>query len=571
MDFVQQLKASVDIVRVVQDYVRLTKRGARYVGLCPFHNEKNPSFTVTPALQFFYCHGCHAGGDVLSFVMRIEHLSFFEARNTLAERNGIPLPKRSEYSDDDTRLRAAVYQMHEIAQAEFQNQLRSPQGAEARAYLEKRGVSPESVEQFGIGYSGRSLLRTLESNKFAQDHLASSGLVVRREDGSFYDLFRKRLMFPIHNETGKVIGFGGRALDPAEKAKYINSPDTPIYRKKTVLYNLHRARDAARKSGRLILVEGYMDVVGVHAAGLREVIATCGTALTREQVQVMKRHAPLVTVNFDPDAAGSSAAEKSIQLLLAESMRIGMVQLEGGLDPHEYCRQHGAEAYAGCVEKAKTYFYWLADRARAKFDMRTANGRVDVLNFLRPAVQSLTDTLERAAVVNDLASYLNVSSGLVLENFRKLATGKRDAAPQESQPRLPESDRILLAVLLSDPDSHPALIPALRQLSVLNLSPAARIYAALFALAGSGEPVHLANLHERLEEADRKLLSASLLSNYANEHTVTMESALACLATLKRRDGEQGKADLKARIREAERSGNLQEAMSLAQSLSRLA
>ncbi|MDQ6677437.1 MAG: DNA primase [Acidobacteriota bacterium] len=571
MDFVQQLKASVDIVRVVQDYVRLTKRGARYVGLCPFHNEKNPSFTVTPALQFFYCHGCHAGGDVLSFVMQIEHLSFFEARNTLAERNGIPLPKRSEYADEDTRLRAAVYQMHEIAQGEFENQLRSPQGAEARAYLEKRGVSPESVAQFGIGYSGRSLLRTLESHKFAQDYLASSGLVVRRDNGSFYDLFRNRLMFPIHNETGKVIGFGGRALDPEEKAKYINSPETPIYRKKTVLYNLHRAREAARKSGRLILVEGYMDVVGVYATGLTEVIATCGTALTREQVQVMKRHAPLVTVNFDPDAAGSNAAEKSIQLLLAESMRISMVQLEGGLDPDEYCRQHGGEAYARCVEKAKTYFYWLADRARAKFDMRTAEGRVDVFNFLRPAVQSLTDKLERAAVVNDLASYLNVPSGLVIENFRKLAGDKRDASTQEIQPRLPESDRLLLAVLLSDPESHEALIPALRELSVLNLSPAARIYAALFALADSGEPVHLANLHERLEEPDRKLLSASLLSSHANEHAVTLESALACLTTLKRRDGEQRTADLKARIREAERSGNLQEAMSLYKSLSRLA
>ena len=547
MDFVAQLKSQVDIVRTVQDYVRLTKRGQRYVGLCPFHSEKNPSFTVTPALQFFYCHGCHAGGDVLSFVMQMEHVSFFEARNLLAERNGIPLPKRSDYADDDTKLRAAVYQMHEIAQEEFQGQLRGSAGESAREYLVNRGVSEESVREFGIGYAGRSLLKLFEQRGFTSDQLAASGLVVRGEDGGFYDLFRNRLMFPIHGETGKVIAFGGRALDPAAKAKYINSPETPIYRKKTVLYNLHRAREGARKSGRMILVEGYMDVIGVYSTGIAEVIATCGTALTREQVQTMKRHAPAITVNFDPDAAGSNAAEKSIQLLLAESVRISIVQLAGGLDPDEYCRQHGAAKYSECVEKAKTYFYWLADRARARFDMRTAEGRVDAFQFLLPAVQGLTDKLERVAVANDLASYLNVSSGLVLENFRKMAADKRDA-PAPIIERLPELDRILLSVLLSDAESHGALLPELRQLSGIEHSPARRIYAALFALADSGEGLSFAALHARLEDADQKTLSASLLSQDANEHSATLDSALRCITFMKRRDTESRISQLKAQI-----------------------
>ncbi len=568
MDFVQQLKAQVDIVRVVQDYVRLTKRGQRYVGLCPFHNEKNPSFTVTPSMQFFYCHGCHEGGDVLNFIMKIEHLSFFEARNSLAERNGIPLPKRSEYADDDTKLRAAVYQMHELAQKEFTSQLAASQGSGAREYLKKRGVSDRSVSEFGIGYAGKSLLRLLESNGFTTDQLAASGLVVRREEGGFYDLFRNRLMFPIHGETGKVIGFGGRALDPEDKAKYINSPETSIYRKKTVLYNLHRAKEAARKSGRLILVEGYMDVVGVYSSGIAEVIATCGTALTREQVQAMKRHAPVVTVNFDPDAAGSNAAEKSIQLLLAESIRISIVQLEGGLDPDEYCRQNGAEAYAACVEKAKSYFYWLADRARAKFDMRTVEGRVDVFQFLLPAVQGLTDKLERVAVANDLASYLNVPSGLVLENFRKMAGDKRDVAVAE-QVRLPESDRILLSVLLTDPDSAEVLLPELRKIATLQISPAARIYAALFGLVDGGGPLSAASLHERLEEADRKLLAASLFSPHANEQGATLLAAQACLEGLKRKDAAQKVSDVKAQIREAERAGDWDTALALMKTLSR--
>ena len=570
MDFVQQLKAQVDIVRVVQDYVRLTKRGQRYVGLCPFHNEKNPSFTVTPAMQFFYCHGCHEGGDVLSFIMKIEHLSFFEARNALAERNGIPLPKRSEYTDDDTKLRAAVYQMHELAQSAFTAQLASSAGKGAREYLKKRGVLDASVQEFGIGYANKSLLQTLEQNGFTQDQLAASGLVVRREEGGFYDLFRNRLMFPIHSETGKVIGFGGRALDPEDKAKYINSPETAIYRKKTVLYNLHRAREAARKSGRLILVEGYMDVIGVYTSGIAEVIATCGTALTREQVQAMKRHSPLVTVNFDPDAAGSNAAEKSIQLLLAESVRISIVQLAGGLDPDEYCRQHGPVAYAACVDKAKSYFYWLADRARAKFDMRTAEGRVDAFQFLLPAIQGLTGNLERVAVANDVAAYLNVRGGMVLENFRKMANDKHDVPVQE-QPKLPDSDHIIFAVLLSDPESPAVLLPKIRNLAAIQVSPACRIYAALFALADSDVAISFSSLNERLEEIDRKMLSASMFSPEGSGHVATLAGALSSVEALKRSYASVQQADLKAQIRDAEQRGDWDTAISLTKNLTRSA
>jgi DNA primase len=241
VDFAQQLKSSIDIVRVISDYVRLKKVGSRFSGLCPFHNERTPSFAVTPAMQFYYCHGCHAGGDIFTFVMQMEHISFLEARNLLAERNGIPLPKKSEYADEDTKLRGDVYQMHEIAYEEFRAQLATSAGAEARAYIGKRGISPEIAEQFGLGYSGRSLARLFDSRGFTKQQIEASGLVGKREDGTSYDLFRNRLMFPIHNESGKIIAFGGRALDPNEKAKYINSPETPIYMKKAVLYYLHRA------------------------------------------------------------------------------------------------------------------------------------------------------------------------------------------------------------------------------------------------------------------------------------------------------------------------------------------
>jgi DNA primase len=569
VDFAQQLKSSIDIVRVIQDYVRLKKVGARFSGLCPFHNEKTPSFTVTPAMQFYYCHGCHAGGDIFTFIMQMEHVSFLEARNLLAERNGIPLPNKSEYADDDTKLRAALYSMHEIAQEEFRSQLASTQGAEARAYLSKRGVSPGTVEQFGLGYAGRPLSRLLESRGFSRQQLEISGLVGKREDGTLYDIFRNRLMFPIHNESGKIIGFGGRALDPSDKAKYINSPETAIYKKKAVLYNLHRAKEAIRKSDRLILVEGYMDVIGVYASGLHEVIATCGTALTREQVLNFRRHSQKIVLNFDPDNAGSNAAEKSIQLLLAESMHIRIVQLAGGLDPDEFCKEHGPEAYAEAVDRAQTYFYWLADRARAKFDMRSAEGRVEAFQFLLPAIHGLTDKLERVAVANDIASYLHIDTGLVLENFRKMAADKRGAPASQSPDRLAESDRMLISLLLTNEEARQEFVTELKELSIIRESPARRIYEALFAMCDSGANIQFGDLHARLDEAGQKMLAATLIGSETGDAEVTIEHGRSCLESLREKESRAKMVEIKMKIREAERAGNIAEALRLADSLKR--
>src|SRR5205807_6092481 len=230
---------------------------------------------------------------------------------------------------------------------------------------------------------------------FPVAQMEQSGLVGKRQDGSLYDRFRNRLMFPIHNESGKIIAYGGRALSPDDEPKNLNSPETPIYKKSSVLYNLHRAKEAVRKEDRVILVEGYMDAIGVTAAGFRNVVASCGTALTETQVKAVKRHSQRIAVNFDPDAPGAAAAERSVDLLLAEGMQVRIVELEGELDPDEYCKEHGPEAYAGRIEHAKGYFYWLADRARSKHDMRTSEGKVAVLNFLLPKVQRIADPLER--------------------------------------------------------------------------------------------------------------------------------------------------------------------------------
>jgi DNA primase len=562
MDFAQQLKAQVDIVRVASDYVRLRRFGNRYSGLCPFHNEKTPSFSIYTEHQFFKCYGCDARGDVFNFVMMIEGLTFWEALRKLADQHGIPLPKQSLASDEETRLRAALYEMHEIAADHFRATLAGPNGGSVRSYIAERGVASATVQQFGLGLSdrsGRSLMRILEQRGFKPDQLEASGLIGRREDGTLYDRFRNRLMFPIQNESGKVIAFGGRALDPEKKAKYLNSPETKIYKKSNVLYNLNRAKEKAMKIDRIVLVEGYMDVIGATQAGVTEAVATCGTALTVEQIRAMKRHSLNLHLNFDPDAAGTNAAERSIKLLLDENLRVRIVELEGGLDPDEYAKEHGAEAYQQKVAGAKAYFYWLADRARARFNMREPQGRVDAVQFLLPSIQVLNDKLERAAVVNDLASYLGIERGLVLEHFQKAAIDRVDRMPAPKADPAKASDRILLPLLVADAEARGQLIEGLRHLPALRQLKTAPIYEILIGMHDAGDPIDFNSVHSRLQGALQERFASIVL----DAPVASPEDGLACVEALRREDRETLRRELKARIREAERSGDLAEALRL--------
>jgi DNA primase len=574
VDFVEHMKSSVDIVRVVGEYVRLRKAGTRYVGLCPFHTEKTPSFGVHATHQYYKCFGCGAGGDVIKFVMEIEGLSFYEALKLLADRNGIPMPKRAEYSDPESKLRTRLHEMHELADRLFRSALRSENGAAARGYLEKRGVPDAIVEEFGLGYADRSgqfLVRRIGQEGFSREEMEASGLVSKRQDGSgYYDRFRGRLMFPIHSESGKIIAFAGRALEAGDEPKYLNSPETPIYRKSYVLYNLHRARVEIRKADHCILVEGYMDVIGLHAAGVREVVASCGTALTGQQVRLARRHSDKMLVNFDPDAAGASAAERSIQMLLEEGMHIRILALEEGLDPDEYVRRHGVEAYRAKMEKAESYFHWLADRARAKFDMKTAEGRVAGLKFLLPAIQRVSDKLERAAVASDVASYLGVGAGLVLEQFRKAAAHRSEQPVRPVEERVRADEKILINVLLARPDRRSRVLPRLKSLTIIEQLRSSRIFQTMFQLEEAGEDWDYAALQTRLEEKDSHLLASLVFADSISEQDVSIEQAEACVRTLENSEREARVSALRLQAKEAERAGNIEEALRLSEELNRI-
>ncbi len=576
MDFVEQLKSSIDIVKVAGEYVRLKRVGStgRYVGLCPFHQEKTPSFSVNQTRQFYHCFGCGVGGDAIKFVEEIEGLSFWETIKMLAERYGIPMPKRSDYSDAESKLRGALMEMHAIAGQLFQENLRGPQGAEARAYLDKRGVSQEAIDTFELGYaepSGQVLTRKLSERNFSTEQMEASGLVRKRNEGTgYYDSFRGRLMFPIHNESGKAIAFGGRAMNDEDQPKYLNSPETPIYRKTSVLYNLHRARDAVRRSGRAVLVEGYMDVIGVYAAGVKEVVASCGTALTNGQVRTLHRHADTVVVNFDPDTAGANATEKAIQLLLDEGLHVRVVALDGGLDPDEYCQRNGAEAYRAKLDGAATYFHWLADRARSRFDMKTSDGKVAAFKFLLPAVLKISDKLERAATASDMASYLGVDPGLVLDEFKKSAADRRTpVAPAAPSTGIPPMERILLNALLSSDRAReemlPALLPAMTDGFITR-----EVFDGLRQAAEPGAAFTYAALEGRLQPSGRELLRDALTADESSGESVSWEQAQACLRRLESDFRKRQLGELKARVRSAEREGRVKEALSCYAELDRL-
>jgi DNA primase len=578
MDFAEQVKSSVDIVRTIGEYVPLKKAGAaRYTGLCPFHSERTPSFSVHAAHQFYKCFGCGVGGDVFKFVMEIEGIPFYEALKLLAERNGIPVPKSPMASSPKEKMRAAVSEMHEIAWEIFQANLRSTGGAEARAYLARRAVSSDTAAAFGLGLaepSGNQLTRHFEKAGYSAECLEESGLVRRRPEGGFYDYFRGRLIFPIHSESGKVIAFGGRALRDGDNPKYLNSPETPLYHKSSILYNLHRARAAIRKQDRVILVEGYMDAIGVSSAGIHEVVASCGTALTEQQVRTLGRYSRRIIVNFDPDAAGANATERSLQLLLDENFRVRVLQLDQDLDPDEYVKEFGADRYNAQLESAAGYFHWLADRARRKFDMSTIEGRLDGWSFLAPSIERIPGRLERMAIANDVAGYLGVDRSFVLEQFRRGSSGRspvdRQSGARKPEAAAPALERLLLRALVASEEARAGALPRLREHGLTAQFVTRGVFEALFAMEDHGGGFRFADLEARLSPPDQALLASICLTEEGMESEDAYDQVMECIRGLESKSVLTRRSALKSRITEAARAGNVSEALRLTQELDHL-
>ena len=582
MNFSEQLKNQLNIVDVIGQYVRLKRQGSglRYVGLCPFHSEKTPSFGVHSGLGYYKCFGCDSAGDVFKFVQQIESLTFPETLKVLAERYGIPIPERQSSDHPEEQKRAALHEMHEIAAEIFQHNLRGDAGVEARRYLESRNVSKGAMDEFRIGLaldSWDQLTKRLQ--KFGNLLMEESGLFVKRQEGTgVFDRFRSRIIFPIHTESGKIIGFGGRALRDEDKPKYLNSPETSLYKKSTVLYNLHRAKMDARKNDRMILVEGYMDVIGVYTAGIHEVVSISGTAMEMDQVRAIKRQVAHqqavkgeVILNLDPDTAGTKATEKHIAKFLAEGLRVRVLEIPGGLDPDEYIQQSGVENYRKRLLSAESYFHWLADRARSKFDMRTPEGRVDAFQSLWPSLQQVTDRLERSTIASDVAEYLKVDRELVMQNFKRMSKGSSGTAVRSLAAALPPNERLLLAALLASRNARTAVRHYMASSAHSPLLEARNIVDAVLNFDESKEVFSLETISNVLDERSHRILTEVSFGESALVEETAAEQALFCLQALEAKALSVQSNTLRRRIKELEADGKFADAMLALEELNQLA
>ena len=572
-DFAQTVKQQADIVKIVESYIRLRKAGAQnYSGLCPFHKEKSPSFSVHAVRQFYHCFGCQASGDVFSFVGKIENVGFPEAVRIVAQKCGIPLPKREFSSPEqaaESRQRTKLLELHEAATTFFEDQLRGPEGAVAREYLAGRGLTPEGIKTFRIGWAPDSFnaLRDRLSGMADEETLRASGLFSSKEQGDgtlghIYDRFRKRILFPIANESGRVIAFTGRTLETGEKAgpKYFNSPETPLYSKSLVLFNLDKARTAIRQAEFALLVEGQMDCISVYLRGIHNVIATSGTAFTEQQVALLRRHTSQVLVNFDPDTAGANAAEKSVALLTEEGFNIKIVTLEGGLDPDRFIRERGVEAYTAALRGASRQADYLIARARQLFPGQSAEQKQKAMNYLLPHIRRMPERLARDQFAADAAQKLGITDSVLREELRQAALKRRDHI--EARPvALTEVERVLLrALAITDPENQES-----RRLAAQAIAEQPSrfehlgTFTALQALAHrqANDPMDAVE-----DPAQRALFAEALLAETKPPQETEVSSAIQ---ELQERAIANRLRDLRALIAEAERRGDFTELALLTQ------
>jgi DNA primase len=574
--FADRVKQQADIVRVVGEYIRLKKSGQNYTGLCPFHGEKTPSFAVHPVKQIFHCFGCGKGGDVFSFVMEMEKCPFPEAVRIVAEKCGIALPRPKERSPEERKenqQRAVLIEMHRESQTFFVKQLETTgEGRAARAYLEDRGLDKDTIARFGIGYApsgGDALLRHLKA-KYAEKLLIESGLISRDQSGGrLFDRFRRRITFPIANESGKIVAFGCRALGD-DQPKYLNSPETPVYSKSNVLYHLDRAKDALRRQDFAVLVEGYMDAIAVARAGISNVVASCGTSLAEPQIKLLGRFTKRVIVNYDPDSAGQAAAERSVSLLLEHDFEVKVLALPAlsnkKADPDLFIREKGVDAYVKALKEAPPYVDYLIGRAR-QMDLTTGEGKLRALNFLMPYVQKIPNALLRSEWATRISQQLRIDEPVLRAALNKAAAERRSEV--KTKPELvgragKPAERRLIRMLAEAEEFKKELAKQLKENQLYHGLETEKIFAALIVAGLSEEPMAATEIGATLEERDRRVFFEIL---FEEAHEGSWEEAESCIEALRSRQVERELAQLQREIESNPNGAVLRELLARKQEL----
>lgn len=458
-ELIDQIKDSNDIVSIVSEYVSLKKKGQNYWGCCPFHSEKTPSFSVSPEKGFYYCFGCRATGNVFKFLMEMEHITFPEAVEQLANRANIALPE-AELSPQQRQREAFLKELYEVnamAATFFHNcLLQTVMAEEGRVYLKKRGLTTETIEKFNLGFAPPAwdkLYQSFTARGVSEKILMALHLIRKRSDGQPYDFFRNRIMFPITDGKGRVVGFGGRVMDDSEP-KYLNSPESPIFDKGRLLFGFHQAYQAIRKEKQAILVEGYMDVISCHQYGVENAVASLGTAYTKNHGRLLMRQAEEVVLAYDMDGAGRNAARRAIDLLTNTDFKVRVLAMPDGKDPDDYTRNHGGQAFKELVSNAVTPFDYILNQALSQYDTNTLEGKQSVMNVVFAYLSKIQDSLQRENGLRSLAMPLWLDVSTVFTYFRQyLKKGgvhlENQAGPTASH-KASSDEEMLMAAIIED-------------------------------------------------------------------------------------------------------------------------
>ena len=571
--FIDDLRRQADIVRVIQDYVQLKKKGANWMACCPFHKEKTPSFSVSPTKEIFYCFGCHKGGSVFNFVMEIERVPFPEAIKIVADKIGMPLPKLVDDSRFEARRQESdeVIQLNNWAMEWWEQQLESSAEARiAREYLTTREITAETQKIFRLGYapdSWEALSSYLRQKGATQLQIERSGLVVKKEEGGSYDRFRGRLMFPVLDAQSRPIAFGGRTLKN-EDAKYINSPETPAYIKGRNLFGLNLTRDEIRRQEYVILVEGFLDLIVPYQFGVRNIVASLGTALTPEQVKLLSRFARKVVVNYDGDRAGVQAAKKSIEILLAEDLEVKVLVLPENADPDEFIRKFGVTEYQQRRAKALPHIQFVIDHALRDRSLHRPAEKAEAVEEVIPYIRAVRNRIQKreyfdmamdALRINDITLRRELWQTLRSSVVDTASAGRRVLRRSAVNPTVAETR--LLELLLADEDLRHTFLKRIELEDYSELATAS-IFSALFEIEKEGISVEFAVLSEKTADDATastllpKLLMAEEPSQSHGPDESAPEVADKCLSALRLMRVDRRIGALSMEIAEAERNGD---------------
>jgi DNA primase len=564
--FVDEVRNRNNIVDVIAEYVALKQSGENFKGLCPFHTEKTPSFVVSPTKQLFHCFGCGVGGNVFQFLMQYCTLSFSETVSTLAQRAGMSLPRfpRDQGNLEEEDKGKELYRVNEAVAAYYHHLLHSTvEGERGFAYLEKRGISARVVDTFHLGYAPSQwdrLVKTLTKKGFSPALLQTGGLIKPRTQGKgYYDLFRDRIIFPIRDVHGRVVAFGGRTIDDSQEPKYLNSPETPVYRKGAMLYGLPTARQAIRRAGYVLVVEGYFDLLTVWQAGVEQIVAPLGTALTRQQVQLLHRYTQEIVLVFDGDQAGKAAMERGNALLMDEEMRVRVVALPPGNDPDTFVRTQGAEAFQQLLSGALPFVEHLIRMGATC--CRSIEEKMRYINALLPLIAKISHQVERMEYLALLAEKANVSEQALHRELQK-HTPRERAGQQEAIALVTlvpaRAEQELISLLLEDPKSITAVKEEITPEEFTD-TVLGEIACFLFALDEKGIQVTPAQLIDLLPQPHwKERVSQLLLQPTPCENRAQLLGDY--LSVMRGRRIKQQAEMVKARAEEAEKQGDTAEA-----------